>query len=170
MLKQKIIVMAGTIALAGCLGLMGCSSEESAAPAEGDGQAEAASETETAQTEEEAPASDYEVTIDDATVSEDYEGNPAVVVTYSWVNNSDEAMSAAAALSFQCFQNGVQLDTAIMDEDIDANGYMAEVKPGAGTSFGVAYALDDESDVSVEVSELISFDDTILAEKTFSVA
>lgn len=119
---------------------------------------------------QEAPASDYGVSIEGAKVSEDYEGNPAIVVTYSWTNGSEDATSAAAALSFQCFQNGVQLEMAIMDEDIEGDGYMAEVKPGASTSFGLAYALDDESEVTAEVSELFSFDDAPLAEKTFSVA
>ena len=46
---------------------------------------------------------------------------------------------------------------------------MAEVKPGAGTTFQLAYLLDDQSDVTVEVSELISLDDVILAEQVFTL-
>ena len=47
---------------------------------------------------------------------------------------------------------------------------MAEIKPGATTQARLAYTLTDQSDVTVEVEELISFDDAKLAEATFSVA
>lgn len=164
-MKKQMIAIASTVALVGCLGLFGCGGDEATEPAES-----AEATTEAAEPAEEVPASDYTVTIDSATVGQDYEGNPALIVTYSWVNNSEEATSAMAALYAKCFQNGVQLESAIMMEDIGGEGYTAEVKPGAGTSFGLAYALDDQSDVTIEVTELISLDDTILAEKTVSVA
>lgn len=168
-MKKRVIAIASTIALTGCLGLFGCGGDEPAAIADNES-AQTEGATEAAESAEEAPASDYEVTIDGAEVMEDYEGNPAVVVTYSWVNNSEEATSAAVALNAKVFQNGVQLEPAVVSEDIEGDGYMAEVKPGAGTSYGLAYVLDDQSDITVEVSELISFDDTVLAEATFSVA
>ena len=47
---------------------------------------------------------------------------------------------------------------------------MAEIKPGSTTTARIAYSLTDESDVTVEVEELFSLDDTMLAEATFSVA
>ncbi len=165
MKKNAFIVTAATVALASCIALPACSSGETESTPEATTEPVAAE-----QQEPEAAESSYAATIDAMTVGTDYEGKPAIIVTYSWTNNSDDAMSAAAALSMKCFQNGVQLETGIVTSDIDSDGYMAEVKPGAGTSFQLAYLLDDETDVTVEVSELISFSDDLLAEQTFSVA
>lgn len=121
------------------------------------------------QTTPAAPAaSEYGVTIDDASLSTDYQGNPAVIVTYTWTNNSDKATSFAVALHAKCFQDGVQCDTAIVT-GTDSN-YMTEVKPGASSTVQLAYAVSGTSDVTIEVTDLISFSDEILAEKTFSLA
>ena len=116
-----------------------------------------------------APDEDgYAVTIDGATMTTDYAGNPALLVTYTWTNNSDDATSFAVALYAKCFQDGVQCDTAIVS-GADSN-YMTEIKPGATTTVQQAYAVSGTSDATVEVTKLISLDNTVLAEKTFSVA
>lgn len=114
-----------------------------------------------------APESSYAVTIDSATLGTDYQGNPAVVVTYTWTNNSDKATSFMVALHAQCFQDGVQCDNAIVS-GIDSN-YTTDVKPGASTTVQEAYEVSGTSDVTIEVSELISFSNEVLAEKTFSL-
>lgn len=116
-----------------------------------------------------AQGAEYAVTIDGCTVTTDYEGAPAIIVDYTFTNNSDDETSFAVACYAKVFQNGVQLDSAIVSEDL-GNGYMAQVKPGASTTARLAYSITDQSDVTVEVTELISLDDTILAEATFSVA
>lgn len=113
------------------------------------------------------PESSYAVTIDSATLGTDYQGNPAVVVTYTWTNNSDKATSFMVALHAQCFQDGVQCDNAIVN-GIDSN-YTTDVKPGASTTVQEAYEVSGTSDVTIEVSELISFSTEVLAEKTFSL-
>ena len=99
----------------------------------------------------------------------DYEGNPAVIVDFTFTNNSDEATSFAVACAQKAFQNGVELEMAITTDDL-GNGYWAEIKPGASTQARLAYSLTDDSDVTIEVEELFSLDDTMLAEATFSVA
>ena len=109
----------------------------------------------------------YDVSIDDATVGEDYKGNPALIVTYSWTNNSDSAKSFASALYPKCYQDGVQLGTAIVMSGIDSDGYMASVKPGHGTTLQMAYELKDtETPVEIEVGELVNFNNEIIASKT----
>lgn len=113
--------------------------------------------------------SDYAVTIDGSTLTTDYEGAPAIIVDYTFTNNSDEDTSLAVACSAQAFQNGVQLESAIVMDDL-GNGYMAEIKPGASTQARLAYSLTDQSEVSVEVEELFALEDIVLAETTFSVA
>lgn len=128
----------------------------------------AASEPQAAEQSEPAEAA-YGVTIDGCRVTEDYEGNPAAVITYTFTNNSDEATSFMVALYPKVFQNGVELDTAI-GSDWDSNKYTSDVKPGSSTTVEIGYALEDMSDVTVEVEELLSFSDTILAEQTFSLS
>ncbi|TJW11258.1 DUF5067 domain-containing protein [Parvibacter caecicola] len=111
----------------------------------------------------------YEVVIGEARTVEDYQGNPAVVVSYTFTNNSDEAVSPMVAVHAKAFQNGVELDTAFLTEDAETAKAMNEVKPGASITYEDAYKLTDTaSDVLVEVEELFSFSDELLAEKTFS--
>ncbi len=164
-MKKPIIAFATACALASSMALAACSSEGTQEPSQ-----DAAEPAAATPAEEKAAESDYTVSIDALSQTTDYQGKPAVVVTYTWANNSDEATSAAVALMAKAFQNGVQLETAIVSGDIDNDGYMAEVKPGAGTTYQVAYLIEDQSDVTVEVSELISFDDTLLAEQVFTLA
>lgn len=112
---------------------------------------------------------DYQVSIGEARMVDDYQGNPAIVVAYTFVNNSDKAISPMVALHEKAFQGGVQLDTAIVS-DMDSSKAMSEIKPGASVSYELAYELADTSDVTIEVEELVSFSDELLAEKTFSLS
>ena len=164
--RRALVVTLALVAATSPLALAGCNGSDAGddAPA-----AEQPAEEQTEQPAEEKAASKYVVTIDGSTVTTDYEGKPAIIVDYTFTNNSDDATSFAVACSQKAFQNGVQLETAVVLDDL-GNGYLAEIKPGATTSARMAYSLADESDVTVEVKELISFDDTILAEATFPVA
>lgn len=93
----------------------------------------------------------------------DYEGNPTVLVTYTWTNNSDRNTSFASVLDDSAFQNGQQLDMAVYMSNpagYDVNSYIAELQPGATGTVTVGYVLKDDSPVDVEVTALISFDDT----------
>ena len=145
-MRKKIGTLAAACALAACVGLFGCSSGGSEAPS-GEKADDAA---QAAQKEPEQKESKY-------------------AVTYTFTNNAEKAVPFFTAVSAKAFQNGVQLDTAIVS-DIDSQSSMNEIKPGATTTVQQAYLLDDQSQVSVECTELISLDDTVLAEKTFDVA
>lgn len=112
---------------------------------------------------------DYAVTIDACASTSGYDGSPAIIVDYSFTNNSEESKSFATACHAKAFQNGVELESAIVADDL-GNGYMAEIKPGATTVVRLAYALTDQSEVTVEVEELFSFSDELLAEKVFTIA
>lgn len=140
---------------------------DSSASDAGSGSAGASSDVQ--QADQAEAAAEYAVTIDGCRVTEDYQGAPVAVVTYTFTNNSDDATSFMVALRPQVFQNGVELNTAI-GSDWDSEKYLSDVKPGSSSTVEIGYALEDTSDVTVEVTELISFDDTILAEATFSVA
>ena len=43
----------------------------------------------------------------------DYEGNPCLYYYFTFVNNGEEAASAAVTSYIQCFQNGIECDIAI---------------------------------------------------------
>jgi hypothetical protein len=112
---------------------------------------------------------DYAVVIESMTVENDYEGNPAAVITYSFTNNGDDEQSFLTALSAEVYQNGVQLQTAIMD-DVDTSSSMTNIKPGVTLEVVEAYSLnDDTSPIDVEVSELFSMSSDEVT-KTFDIS
>ena len=164
------------LAAIGMFALFGCSSSDSSGAESQDVQQPAAQSEEAADAaqpqEEEATGAEakYTVTVDDAYVGADYEGNPVIIVTYSWANNSDEATSALASLEEKAFQNGVELEDAFIVDGMDTSGWDSEVKPGSGTTFQRGYVLADTSEVSIEVTDLWDWEnDGLLAEATFSV-
>lgn len=103
---------------------------------------------------------DYYVEIKEALCTEDYEGNPAIVITYSWTNNSEDTTSAMVAMHEKAFQDGVGLDTAIiLDSAVyDSDAGMKDVRPGTTIDVQCAFSLTNEASVvEFEISELISF-------------
>lgn len=135
----------------------------------GAGASEQAAEPQAADQSEPA-ASSYAVTIDGCRVTEDYEGNPAAVVAYTFTNNSDETTSAAVAVHAQAFQNGTELELAVVTDAEESGKSMNEVKPGSSITYELSYELADMSDLTVEVEELFSFSDELIAEQTFSLS
>lgn len=165
MMKSKFITVAAACLIAGCMGLAGCSSNGSSGASSNDG----SSSNEAQQATQAQNDSDYEVTIDGCEITTDYAGKKAAVVTYTWTNNSDKDNSFMVAISADAFQNGTQLGSAIVS-DIDAQATMNKIKPGITQTVQEAYELADDSDITVECSELISFNDELLAEAVFQVA
>lgn len=175
-MKKKL--MAAAIAAMLLAMLTACGSSGST-----DTSTSAAQDTGSAQTaqqetpkEDAVPASegdlgDYHVKILDAeTGLKDYDGNPVIGVKYEYTNNGKENMMFDAAVNAQAFQDGVQLELAFMDEFSDEyENASKEIKTGATLTCELYYELTSESDVEIEVSELISFGDAKLT-KTFSVA
>lgn len=105
---------------------------------------------------------DYEVEIKGAALASDYEGNPAIVITYAWTNNSDDTKSSLSCVLAKAFQDGVELENAIIADDsvFDSSSYMKDVRPGTTIDIQNAFILTSEtSTVEVEISELISFSD-----------
>lgn len=165
-MRKALVGVVLAVSMTSCLALYACSGESS------DTTTNASTSDipqQATQQEPDQKDSKYAVSIDDCSVTTDYNGTPAIVVTYTFTNNSDKAIPFMTAVSAKAFQNGVQLDTAIVTNDIDTQSAMNEIKSGATTTVQEAYLLDDESDVNIECTELFSFDDTIIAEKTFVV-
>ena len=122
--------------------------------------------------EEPAAERQYVVTIDDSRVSKTYDGKPALIVDFTFTNNSDESASFMFTANAKAFQDGIELESAIIGDDkkYDSGAAMKDIKPGKSLKVQAAYVLDNKkADVEVEVTELISFDDTPLATKTLKL-
>lgn len=137
---------------------------------------------ETAETQQETPeepaepattdsgaVGDYDVTIGDCAFGTDYEGNNMIVVNYDFTNNSEETIAPIWALSIQAFQDGVELEIAMVLDDTvyDAAIAQKELQPGASMSgCQSAFVMTSDSPVEVEVAPLIG--DPVLF-KTFDI-
>lgn len=95
----------------------------------------------------------------------DWSGDNAIIVTYTFTNNSAEGQAFCYAVADKAFQNGVQLELALCDNCDSTN----EVLPGYSTTVRCAYKLTDDSPVLVICEELFSLGSTKL-EKTFDIA
>ena len=112
------------------------------------------------------------VSIGDLEHIKDYDGNPAILIHFTFTNNSEENQSAMISLSCKAFQNGIGLEDAfIMDENIyDSSDLMKEIQHGSTIELAKAYALSsDTAPVEFVVSESITFDDIKLG-KTYELA
>lgn len=125
-----------------------------------DSNASAGTSAVSAESEEKAndTVGDYKCVVKGAKLCKDWTGKDAVLITYEFTNNSDSAVSFDVALDARAYQDGVGLETAILDEDTD---YLdVDIKPGVTKEVKKAYNLRDTStEIEIEVSELISFSD-----------
>jgi hypothetical protein len=114
---------------------------------------------------------DYAVSVESARLVKDYQGKNAIIVKYKFTNNADKATSFMIAIGNKAFQDGVQLETAIITDDKTYNvqNSLKDIQKGASLEVEEGYLLSsDKSVVSIEASELISFNDTKLT-KTFDI-
>lgn len=120
---------------------------------------------------QEAATSDFDVTIEGSSFASDYEGKPVIVVSFGFTNNSDEAANFMFSIDAQAFQAGIELDDMVVGVDgIDSSLAMADIQPGVTVTIQQPFLLRDNSDVTVEARELMSFTDALLATQEFAVA
>lgn len=116
---------------------------------------------------------DYTVEIQSATITQDYEGNPAVVIDYSWTNNSSETTSPLFSVTTAVFQDGVGLESALITADsvYDSSMHMADVRPGTTIEVQEAFSLyNTTSPIEVEITEAFAWDDPAeIAYMTFTL-
>lgn len=104
----------------------------------------------------------HHVEIKSALLSKDYKGNPTIVITYSWTNNSEGTTSAMASLTGKAFQDGVQLESAVMgDTDVyDMNASMKDIQPGTTLDVQNAYVLENiDSKVAFQIEQFLNLSD-----------
>ena len=137
-----------------------------------DKQAEKAEQAEQAeqadQAEQEQKKADVAVKIDKAELGEDYSGDPVVIFTMTFTNEaSDKAENYLTSCHAEVYQDGVECDLAFvtgLEGESSTN-----VKKGKSTTFQQAYKIKDKSPVEIEVKELFSWDDTVLASGKFEL-
>lgn len=123
--------------------------------------------------EDKTSLGDYSVEISNCRVVKDYEGKPAIIVTYKYTNNSgDTPTSFFVAFDDAAYQDGIGLNEAFFLDDgveYDSESQSKEIKKGSTIDVEVAYRLNDsETPVEIEISELFSFDDKTIT-KTFDI-
>lgn len=91
-------------------------------------------------------------------VAKDVSGSPCLLVYYDYSNNGSSVSSAMVDVNLQAYQNGQPLSAAIPESDDNAiDQFMAEVQPGQAVTVCQAFALADETDVTLEAGEAFSF-------------
>ena len=116
---------------------------------------------------------DYNVIIESCRLGVDYENDPIVIVKYKFTNVSDdEAASFWLSVDDKVYQDGIGLNKCYVADDsanYSEDNQSKEIKKGNSIYVEVAYELNDTStDIEVEVSEYISFNDKKVV-KTFSI-
>ncbi|MBR4242209.1 MAG: DUF5067 domain-containing protein [Eubacterium sp.] len=103
---------------------------------------------------------DYVCIVKKAKICKNWEGKDAVKITYYFTNNSKEAASFDIALSDEVYQDDIQLESTFISSDDDDWGVDVKIKPGKTKEVSKVYLLrDKKTDLEVEISELISFND-----------
>lgn len=115
---------------------------------------------------------DYVVEIKGARMTKTYDNKDAIVITYTFTNNSSSPQAFAYSIEDAVFQNDIGLNKAYVltdsDNYTDDNQYK-EIKTGATLDVDVAYELNDTtSDIDVELSEYLSLSDNKIT-KSFSI-
>ena len=91
-------------------------------------------------------------------ISEDFGGNPCILVYYDYTNNGSSAASPMVDLNLQASQNGTLLSAAILaEDDVAINQYMEEIQPGATARVCQAFTLIDTSDVTIQAGDAFTF-------------
>ena len=165
-MKRKILVlmMAGlmSVSAAACGG--NSDTQEPDAQTE-DSEKDVAEETESEEPEDDGvidfETEDFVVVYVRHEFGTDYEGNKCLLYYYNFTNNSDENTTAGMTANVQCFQDGSECEMAITsDRNESMNNYVInEVQPGGTVEVCQAYKLKSDTELTIEVSPLISFDD-----------
>lgn len=127
--------------------------------------------TETSEPEElpsEGNIGSHHVKIVSAQKATDYDGTPAIIVTFEWTNNSKKTVSFGNAFEYRVYQNGLECERTYFILGSDGLKFMSDLKPGYTAQIPVAYKLRDESDVVAEVGSL--YRGEAVVSKTFSLS
>ena len=101
---------------------------------------------------------------------ENYEGEPAIVVGYTWINNSNETKAFEKAIESSVYQGGNKLSRTVLlnkYEQFDMDASYAEIATGETATVYQAFLLKNESDIIVRVENWYDFGSTDVIERMF---
>lgn len=95
----------------------------------------------------------------------DSDGEPAVILTFDYTNNSEESNYAFTDFSINIFQDGISRDSAYLDFKNEwakeLSNFTTAIRDGASLTVCHAFSLDNiSSSIDVEVKEAINWDET----------
>lgn len=100
-------------------------------------------------------------------VTSEYEEGDLLMVTYTFTNNSEEAVAADISLMLKAFQDGIEVDK-VFDSSLTGDNASKSIKPGASLECKQLFKLTSTSDLEVEATDLFSFDDSVVT-KTYTI-
>lgn len=83
-----------------------------------------------------------------------------VAVYYQFTNNSNTNQAFYVTVSDKAFQNGVELEESFFHVNDDSKTREMEIQPGVSVTVCSGFVLRDTSDIELQVSPWISFDNT----------
>lgn len=99
----------------------------------------------------------YYVSVKDAQIIEDVDGDTAIRVFCYFTNNSEETISMCAALHCLAYQDGVQLEESYAADN--SGSPYADVRPGSSVSCSMVFKLRNQSSpVEAEAVSSITYD------------
>lgn len=148
------------LALVLALGLTACGSSsvgDTNTPAGSDSQQQ---ESTPSSPDGEGTLGKYAVKFTGYTLAKDYQGQDTVIISFDFTNNDEDATSAMVALNIDAYQDGIELESAILTdapEGYDSESEMKNIKQGATLNCQKAFVLSNTSSpVEVEAEELFS--------------
>ena len=110
---------------------------------------------------------DYKVTVQKVVISKDYDGKDAITIVYDWTNNSEKTVAPIWAVSFKVFQDGKELESAIIMDNKSVDS-LAEARPVISVEgLSSSFITTSKNELEIEVGELISFGEPVLLKVPF---
>ena len=114
---------------------------------------------------------EIELKIKSTAIKQDYKGEDFLLVTYKFKQNTDEADAFVYMVNDTAYQDGVELNSLVISDDLDSQSSITKVMPGVEIEVQQGYKLrNKESDVQIICTKLFSYKDkTPLLEKTIEL-
>jgi len=104
---------------------------------------------------------DYQALYTGAYITKDYDGDDAIVIPFTFTNNSDETQSFMWAMFYTAMQGGTELEVSTIFVSADSYDTLSDdtftdVAPGASQDLALTYKLNNLTDqVVIEFSNLL---------------
>lgn len=88
----------------------------------------------------------------------DWDGDPCLLYYFTFTNTSDTNESADSTVILQCFQNGIECNMTQLEEDnTEISRFYKDIQPGTSVDVCAVFKLEDNSEITMEASDFITF-------------